>query len=322
MGFSIGVMLSYPWSKKWNHLIFLAPAVLIYFYWKDFLPLAQDMLKHMQGINLSYVLIAFLLYILSVFLFAKRWKIVLHSLGYNLQTLSLIPAIFGAISINNLTPANRMGGEPLRLLWIRKQFGVAYSDAFVSIVYERVIEAIPVVIMAAYALSALLPHIPRGLHPLKTALYPALILLLLIAVYYLFRAKLNPLLGCLKKYPRPLRRAFMPTLLFSSAVWGLDVIRLKLVNLALGIQVPITAVVALSLLYLVLGLIPLTPGGLGIVDGGLVTALTMLNVPLSAAIDVVAVERFISYGLSSAIGALCLLYFGGLKIWRNTGSPS
>jgi len=295
-----------------------AAAVLIYIYWEEFLPLLKGALKYIQEAKLRYVLLALSLYILSVFLFAARWKIVLSTLGYNIKTTSLVPILFGAISINNLTPANRMGGEPLRALWIKKQFGVRFSHAIISIVYERAVEAIPVAILAAYAIYSQLPLFDG--HLLKITLYLAITLLLLAAGCYVIKSKLSGVIRSLRGYSERLNRAFTPTLLFSSLVWVQDILRLKLVTLALGLHVAINVIVVISVLYLVLGSVPLTPGGLGIVDGGLVSALALFNVPLDAAIGVVAIERFISYGISSLIGAVCLIYFGGLNVWRNTES--
>lgn len=292
--------------------------VFIYIYWEEFLPLLKGVLKYIQEAKLRYVLLALSLYILSVFLFAARWKIVLSCLGYNIKITSLVPILFGAISINNLTPANRMGGEPLRALWIKKQFGVRFSHAFISIFYERVVEAIPVAILASYAIYSQLPLFDG--HLLKIALYIAITLLILVAVCYVLKSKLSGAIESMRGYSDRLNKAFIPTLLFSSLVWVQDILRLKFVTLALGLHVAINVLVVISVLYLVLGSVPLTPGGLGIVDGGLISALALFNIPLDAAIGVVAIERFISYGISSLIGAVCLIYFGGLNVWKSTKS--
>lgn len=267
---------------------------------------------------MRYVLLALSLYILSVFLFAARWKIVLSSLDYDIKITSLVPILFGAISINNLTPANRMGGEPLRALWIKKQFGVRFSHAFISIFYERVVEACPVAILIAYAIYTQLPLFDG--YMLKITLYIAIILHILAAVYYVLKSKFSGVIESMRGYSGRLNKAFIPALFFSSLVWVQDILRLKFVTLALGLHVAINVIVVISVLYLVLGSVPLTPGGLGIVDGGLVSALALFNIPLDAAIGVVAIERFISYGISSLIGAACLIYFGGLNVWRSTES--
>ena len=77
--------------------------------------------KCLLEMKISYAFFAFALYIISVIVVAIRWKAVLKALGYDIKVHSLVPVIFGSIFINNFTPASRMGGEPLRVLWLAKQ---------------------------------------------------------------------------------------------------------------------------------------------------------------------------------------------------------
>jgi uncharacterized protein (TIRG00374 family) len=70
-------------------------------------------------------------------------------------------------------------------------------------------------------------------------------------------------------------------------------------------------------LYLLLGLLPITPGGLGIVEGGLISLLLYFGLSLASSGSFVFLERFISFGLSSLIGFLYLFYYGGSEIWKN-----
>ena len=297
-------------------LTLIAAAVLLSIYWEEITLITGDAVKYVRRVELGYVLLAVALYILSVFLFAIRWKVVLSVLGYRVGAGALVPILFGAISVNNFTPANRMGGEPLRILWVREQFGVRFPHAFISILYERVVEAVPVVALFLYLVSTL-PILQGSV--LKIVVYLTTVLLIAFAGYLLIKERFSAAAKALLDYSRQLNRVFLPTLLLSSLVWVLDVLRLKLVTLAFGLHLTANIIVGLSLLYLILGSVPLTPGGLGVVDGGLVSALTLFNIPLGIAIGVVTVERFISYVMSGAIGLVCLLYFGGLRIWRSTG---
>ncbi len=297
-------------------LILAAAAVLISIYWKEITLITGDAVRYVRGVELRYVLMAVAIYILSVFLFALRWKIVLSVLGYRVRAGALVPVLFGAISVNNFTPANRMGGEPLRILWVREQFGVGLPQAFISILYERSVEAVPVVALLLYLVSTL-PVLQGTV--LKIVVYLGIVLLIAISGSLLIRQKFSAATKALMDYSRQLNRAFPSTLFLSSLVWLMDIFRLKLVTLAFGLHLTANIIVVLSLLYLVLGSLPITPGGLGVVDGGLVSALTLFNIPVGVAIGVVTVERFISYVMSGAIGLVCLLYFGGLKIWRSTG---
>ncbi|NOZ82708.1 MAG: flippase-like domain-containing protein [Euryarchaeota archaeon] len=280
-------------------LITCAVLLAVSIWWGEIQALLDSMLDYLLQAKPEYVMVALLTYLLSVYLFAVRWRAVLGVLGYRVRARSLVPVLFGAMSMNNFTPASRVGGEPLRVLWLRERFGVSMRHALISIVYERLVEAVPVAVLAALTLCWLLPA--RGLA------FAFLAMLAGCTAIVAHRLGLGRLRG-----------AFAPTLTLSSAVWVLDVLRLKLVTLAFGLHLPLAAIGLLSLLYLVLGALPLTPGGLGVADGGVVSALTLFNVPAGAALGVVAVERLISYVLSSAIGMIALMYYGGARAWRST----
>nr|WP_091710492.1 lysylphosphatidylglycerol synthase transmembrane domain-containing protein [Methanolobus vulcani] len=287
-----------------------------------------SLFSYLKTVHMTDMVIALGLYILSVYIFALRWKTVLNSLGYKLKARSLFPIIFGAIPINNLTPANRAGGEPLRMLWVKKDYGVTYPDSLVSILFERAVEAIPVGLMAIYVFYLILPFCQNIFKWAINLGYLTLVFVALIFLVYLFRdyiirlsrSLLSQFVTSLKKYSEKLSGAFLSTLFFSSAVWVLDVMRLKFITMALGLHVSVSVLLLISVLYLLLGSIPLTPGGLGIVEGGLVAALGFFGMPMITASAIVVLERTISYVIASAIGSFYLIRFGGLTFWKSIRS--
>ncbi|WP_292371793.1 MULTISPECIES: lysylphosphatidylglycerol synthase transmembrane domain-containing protein [unclassified Methanosarcina] len=306
-------------------LLLTAGVFLISIYWADIVPVLRESLKILSKTKISYFILAFLAYLLSVYLFAVRWQQVLSCLGYDLKPTDLVPVIFGGIFANNLTPASRAGGEPLRIIWVNKQFGISYTNAFVSILFERLVEAIPITMLLIYVLYSF-PSLDIKFLPVKTSFnlsstYLLLLVFLVVGVIiWIFRKKLSSLLESIYENWRQLRKSFVSVLLLSSGVWILDIIRLKLIALALNLPLSLYLIATASILYLLLGSLPITPGGLGIVEGGLISVLRYLGLSLASASSFVFLERFISFGLSSVIGFLCLFYYGGFKIWKNIKS--
>jgi uncharacterized membrane protein YbhN (UPF0104 family) len=179
------------------------------------------------------------------------------------------------------------------MFWIKKEFGVKYSDAFISILFERSVESIPVLVMMIYAIYTILPFI-QNIHPLLSNMaYLAAIPFILVFLAYLLRHKIENYIECSKKYCYKLKIVFYPTLFLSSSVWVLDIFRFKFITLSLGLQLPFKVIVLISLLYMILGSIPLTTGGLGVVEGGLITALSSLETELQPRNSLI--EGFISY---------------------------
>lgn len=279
-------------------------------------------MKMLAETRIRYVILAFLVYLLSVYLFAVRWQQVLSSIGHNLKATDLLPILFGAIFVNNLTPANRTGGEPLRMLWVNKRFGISYTDAFITILFERLVEAIPIILLLFYVLY-FVPSLDIKFLPLKNILTLNSTYLFLLAslatgiLIWIFRERFTVLLKDIKQNWKKLHKSFIPALLLSSGVWILDIVRLQLIALALNLNLSLHIIASVSILYLLLGLLPITPGGLGIVEGGLISLLLYFGLSLASSGSFVFLERFISFGLSSLIGFLYLFYYGGSEIWKN-----
>ncbi|HWQ49566.1 MAG TPA: lysylphosphatidylglycerol synthase transmembrane domain-containing protein [Methanosarcina sp.] len=306
-------------------LLLTVGVFLIRAYWTEIVPALGESLKMLTETRIQYVILAFLVYLLSVYLFAVRWQRVLYCIGYTLKATDLFPILFGAIFVNNLTPANRTGGEPLRIFWANKRFGISYTDAFITIFFERLVEAIPIILLLFYVLY-LFPSLEIKFLPQKSILTlnsTYLLLLTFLAtgvLVWIFRERFTVFLKDIQQNWKKLNRSFIPVLLFSCWVWILDIIRLKLIALALNIPLSLYIISAVSILYLLLGLLPVTPGGIGIVEGGLISLLLYFGLTLASAGSFIFLERFISYGLSSLIGFLYLFYYGGFKIWKNTKS--
>jgi glycosyltransferase 2 family protein len=303
-------------------LLLTVGVFLVRTYWINIAPILVEILNTLKETRIRYVILAISAYLLSVYLFAVRWQQVLACIGYCLKISSLVPVYFGAIFINNISPGgNLAGGESFRIVWANKRFGISYIDAFKTIFFERSVEVIPVAVLFFYILYSF-PSLEIKFLPMINDLRLNSVHLLLLAflaagtVIWFFRARFDSLLEDVKLSWKQLKTSFIPVLLLSCGVWTLDIMRLKLVALALNIDLPLKLIVTVSILSFLLGALPLTPGGLGIIEGGLISLLLYLGLPLGPAGSFVLLERFISYGISSITGVLYLSYYGGFKIWE------
>ena len=196
--------------------------------------------------------------------------------------------MFGSAFVNNITPASRTGGESLRIIWANRSFGITYTHGLITILFERLVEAIPVALLFVYILYLSPSFESLLLLQRKIPLLNPSILLVLtltgagIGAWILLK-KSSFFVRKLCQDWRQMNRSFVPALLLSFGVWGLDVIRLKLVASALSLQLSLDIIILFSVLYLILGCLSITPGGLGILEGGLVSLLLYFGLsPASA----------------------------------------
>ncbi|WP_297476152.1 flippase-like domain-containing protein [Thermococcus sp.] len=269
--------------------------------------------------SLRYLSLAFLAYYTSVFLYALRWKLILRGIGRDAPLMELTKAIMASIFMNNVTPLSRSGGEFLRIAWISKRADVPSGISAVSIVYERILETVPVFLLflvgASYFSSTeSLPFILLGMTGVFIiwTKWDSFVRLSL----RVFRTNVTE---DEMKGIRDLRRMHdvnLAAIVLSSSVWLLDVLRLKFIGLAFGLDLPWALVALVSIANLILGLVALTPGGVGIIEGGLIGTLTYFGIPMALALPMTLLERFVSYVASSIVGFIVLLTSGGVEIWR------
>jgi putative heme transporter len=101
---------------------------------------------------------------------------------------------------------------------------------------------------------------------------------------------------------RPSTRLWLLCLLAAAVNWGLDALVLTCGLLAVGGPVPWRGVLLCYAAVQLLVELPITPGGLGLVEGGLVELLSRFHVPASQATAATLVYRALSYWLLLAVG--------------------
>ncbi|ACJ15903.1 conserved hypothetical protein [Thermococcus onnurineus NA1] len=269
-------------------------------------------------IPLYYLALALFTYYISVVLYAIRWKLVLRGMGKEVPLLELVKAILASIFMNNITPMSRSGGELLRITWISRRSKVPVGISTVSIIYERILETVPVFVLFLIGM-------------MYFSTMPDILLLIGIAGAAAIWIKWGSFVSfSLKIFKTPVSDEDMEKILslrdchnitlagilLSSAVWILDVVRLKLITLAFGFDLSLSLIAVISIANLLLGLVAFTPGGIGIIEGGLVGTLTHFGIPLGFAVSITLLERFVSYVLSSLVGFIVLLTSGGREVWK------
>ena len=78
---------------------------LVHTYWIYIIPILEEILGTLRETRIRYFILAVSVYLLSVYLFAVRWQQALFCIGYDLKATRLVPIYFGAIFMNNITPA-------------------------------------------------------------------------------------------------------------------------------------------------------------------------------------------------------------------------
>ncbi|NJE03161.1 MULTISPECIES: lysylphosphatidylglycerol synthase transmembrane domain-containing protein [Thermococcus] len=280
---------------------------------------AEQYFSVVSAASLRYLFLAFLTYYVSVVIYGIRWKLVLRGVGRDAPLWELVKAILASIFMNNVTPMSRSGGELLRMAWVSKRANIPAGVSAVSIIYERILETIPVFALFLLGMSYFSSDEPLpfllfvvGGIALIWIKWDAFVRLSL----RLFRTPITEEEMDRISSLRGMHNLNIIAIALSSAVWLLDVARLKLITLAFGLNLTWSFIALISIANLLFGLVAFTPGGVGIIEGGLIGTLTYFGIPTALAVSITLLERFVSYVASSIVGFAVLLSSGGVEIWK------
>lgn len=273
--------------------------------------------------QIHYFSLAFLVHLMSIYLFAIHWQQVLSFIGYDLEATCLFPTFFEKIVVNNLSLASMAGGEMLLILWINKRFRISYTNAFRSILSARSIEAISILILLIYASYSLYPLdiklLPLRNSPTLSSTYLLIFVFFITGMTTWFpRAIFTSCLNCVQLNWRQLKKFFTLTPLLSFGSWILDKIHLKMMILALRIPLSSHLVSTISILYLLLISLPISPSGLGIFEGGIISVLSYLELTLASASNFFFLKCFELLWAQQCKRFLHLLNYGGFKVWKSS----
>jgi uncharacterized membrane protein YbhN (UPF0104 family) len=270
----------------------------------------------------GYILAAFGLYILSLFIVGARWRGFVRSVGGEVAVWRASLATLGGIAVNNLFPSGRLGGEACRIALVRQSGAVTWRQATVSAVWDRLSQVPAILILAVMAVLALKSLASNWRQVAVMVIALAILVAGGFAIKWLRRS--NARLGGWRErlaLDQADARVFAVAVGLSGLVFLQDVLRISCAALAFGVVLSPTKVAVLSIVSLVGGLAP-SLAGLGPVEGGLVAGLVAFGVDVPTAAAITAAERLISYGFSTSAGAAVVALLGGKSLWTTVRRAS
>lgn len=96
----------------------------------------------------------------------------------------------------------------------------------------------------------------------------------------------------------------------SFIIWIFEILRVYVVFLAFGATLNVIVIGAVFIMASLVGMIPLLPGGLGAVDGLMISFYSKAGISLSLAAPVTIIERLISFWMATMIGLIILPHYG------------
>jgi len=247
-----------------------------------------------------------------------RWQLLLRNTGESTRFGKLFHIIILAWFANCVLPAKM--GDFYRAYLLRQQTDVSGSKALGTIFSERALDFL--VLMSLLLVSGLISFrasVPERFVPafiVGLIIAAGLIVGLLLIRYSegrLSRFLPERLRAQATRFKHGLLSAFagrVPLLLgLTVVVWMAESTRLFLVvqALPLHISLSLAQIVFIALVASLLTTIPALPGGLVLVEGGIIAVLVFFGLSSSQALSVAILDRLISYWSLIAVGLVVFL---------------
>jgi len=238
--------------------------------------------------NANYLLIgaAVALYFINLAIWAGRWQTALSFINCRISFGSRYSIICATVFLNNLSPGARVGGDPFgRIYMLRKLENTSYSSGMVFFKKRVAIKGISNVagrVLSWFRKRNDVQATLEGIEALYSSTY-----------------------AIMDKWQKVALIGGWTLLIGVS-----DILRLSAIFLALGYQPTLSTLLVASSVEIIVGLVPLLPGGLILVEGSLISILALLGIPLDVAMAATLIERGITFVLSTIVGGGVFSYLG------------
>ncbi len=279
---------------------------------------AWDNIRHA---NLLLYVAALAVYYASFVVRSVRWQVLLSNTGDEQPARSLIGIVVTSFFVNCVVPAKM--GDVYRAYLAKAKLDIQVSKALGTIIAERLIDlcvlmalliAAGAVVFRTKAPGILIPYVVIGVVVCFAGVGVILVMragrgrrflrLLPEAVFHRYESLR---VGTVDSFAR------LPTLLvLTGLVWAAEGARLGLVVLSLhlvGVHLGPSQFLLIALIAALLTTVPFLPGGLGLVEAGMVGVLiTVGGVSNPVAVSITLLDRSISYASLVILGFVVFMF--------------
>ena len=291
-----------------------------------------DVWEQLHTASPGLLLLAIGVFYLSVLVRTLRWRTLLDNIGYSRAAGYRLPSLAGLSRIvllasftNSITTGQL--GDALRGYFLgRATPGISFTATLGTIVAERLLDV--VVLMALLSASSFLAF--GGVLPaVATQALAGGVVLAVLGLVGLFSLRsLRPLItrylperwqAQYVRFEQGTRGSLqrLPLLLACTAAgWAVEGFTIYFAALAVGAGLSLPGAFTIAMLASLLGVVSLTPGGLGVTEAAIVVVLGTLGIDSATAGAIAVLNRVINYWSITLVGGV--LY---LSTKKNGGLP-
>lgn len=288
--------------------------------------------------NLSFISLAFMFLLLSMFFKSFRWKIFLRSIGLNIPFHDAFSSFSAALFLSNIAPGKVF--EPIRGYFVKLKFSCSFSKTISLVVTERALDVYVYILFSIISLQVIGEHLPAHTTFISILgmvffffLSSAILIILnseklttklfnLLSNIPIFKKIQKTLLNVSENFSngfKQLRKSnfLIPILIITFIIWIIEGMIFYFSCRAIGILLSPLLFLGIPCFSILLGHLTFLPGGLGSIEAIMILFLTSMGFQVSKATASVLVYRFFVHLLENSTGAFILAQRYGFDALTN-----
>jgi hypothetical protein len=273
----------------------------------------DDLFIALQNSIPEYLVVGILICLCAWWLRGWRYHVILKNLSYQVSITASTACIFISQTVNLIVPARL--GDFVRVLILKHEYNVTYSEGVSSLVVERVFDIFTVSLLGAVALFFVV-NVPAWFY---TVIVLPLVAGVIFFLFLLFMGKFsskNRYFAIFLTMLHEIKRASLSLkaiiLLGGSSIviWLLDVLVCVSVVMMFQQDIPLAIIVLAIVIGNLVKAIPLTPGGVGTYEISLAITFGLAGVDPAVATLIAVIDHLIKNLVTLAGGIVSIYYFG------------
>lgn len=273
-------------------------------------------------------LIAFGLFYITFPLRAIRWRWLLANVDVKSDRQSATFLLLLNWFLNTILPAK--AGDVHRSFVGSREYGTSTATVLGTIVTERALDLSVLAVGVVLAMGLVLEEFSNAQQQIVWLAFGLLSLIggVMVAIVFLRPSLLpevvQPLLNDFRRGITSINtpRDSVVMLGLTVIIWGLNVVRMGMVGIAIGFRIDLSLLILTALLVAFLSGLPYTPAGLGVVELITTTVLIQAGISQELGFSFILFDRFITVGTLILIGAVAYLYFKFLRHTPEKSTPA
>ncbi len=296
----------------------------LWFFW------TQDIVELGYALSLIsplYLALLVVLQLITISLIALQWRLLGFHLKHPLSYKEVLEMNVIGQFVESVTPAVKSGGEASKFIFLKyKGYPSPLNSALIAM--QKLLSFVTFSIcLLGVLIWAIASNITIEMSPYIYGFlfFIGLLMIVWLSFYILKKqsfvsTKIKRFIETLSNHLKKLKKRkflWVEHLLLGLMIWGLYVFKVQLISDVYEIDIPIIISALAIFTAYVIGMLPLTPGGIGSFEAAFVSVFVAFNIATSVALSIVLTVRLVTFWFSLLLSGIYVLLY---KLLTKEGS--